>query len=221
MEQRNAFKQFEGNNWFKRNLSAKKNYVAGNDIVLSLLKDYKINPDRFLEIGCSSGYRVNGVKELYPKVEAHGIDASQEAVTFGQKKYPAVNLLNGTADDLSIYPTGHFDVVVVGFVFYVVDRGLMLKVIAEIDRVLKDKGYIVILDFSSDRMTRNKYQHITEFEAYSYKQNYESIFLGTGMYQLLDKSTRQYESTADLYAGSDYSNNLSLTLLKKDVYASY
>ncbi|MFZ5969971.1 MAG: hypothetical protein ACOYXA_00095, partial [Bacteroidota bacterium] len=82
-------------------------------------------------------------------------------------------------------------------------------------------GYLIILDFNAHRMMRNKYEHITNFDAYSYKQNYEQVFLGTGMYQLLDKSSRVYADTMARYAGSDYANNLGLSLLKKDIYAPY
>lgn len=221
MNQREAFRQFEGDGWFRRNSSVKKNYSREDDPVISLIKEYGIVPQRFLEIGCSYGYRVNGIKQTFPEAEAFGIEASPQAVDFGKNQFKNISLECGLADDLAIYPDSHFDVVVAGFVFYVIDRELLMKTAYQIDRVLKDKGFVIILDFFSDRKTRNAYQHIIEFEAFAYKQRYESLFLGSMMYQLLDKSTLQYTDLLKKYSGSDYSNNLSLVLLKKDVHAAY
>jgi ubiquinone/menaquinone biosynthesis C-methylase UbiE len=218
--QRKAFVQYEANQWYARNKQAVDNYSGEDDIVVGLLKQYHVQPLRVLEVGCSAGYRLHYLKQYYPEACVTGIDPSSDAVKKGSELYPNIELSVGTADDLSLFETGSFDLIIVGFVFYVVDRPLLLKVVSEIDRVLSDKGLLINIDFFSEKALKNKYHHITEFEAYSFKQNYESIFLASEMYQLIHKSSFDH-GTKSFDASDDYFNKCTATLLKKDVYAVY
>ncbi|MFZ5969970.1 MAG: class I SAM-dependent methyltransferase, partial [Bacteroidota bacterium] len=132
MDQREAFETYEGDEWFRRNLAVKQNYQAANDPIISLIRDYRIQPSSFLELGCSFGYRVNGIKQFFPRAEVQGVDASAEAVAYGKKQFPQIKLTQTGADDLSMFAAGSFDTLVVGFVFYVIDRDRLLKMCAEI-----------------------------------------------------------------------------------------
>lgn len=215
-----SFLSYEADAWFERNQSVINNYKAQNDRVLELIKNYGLQPKKVLEIGCSAGYRLNAIKELLPEAEVFGVEPSARAIEFGQKMYDQVNFFHGTADDLSGFENDSLDVVVVGFVFYVIDRNILLKVIAEIDRVLKNGGILIIVDFFSESSLKNIYQHIEEFNAYSFKQNYEDIFIATRLYYLLDKSTWSH-SDKKLDASDNYYDKYSISLLKKDLEASY
>ncbi len=218
--QRKAFQQYEANQWFIRNKPILDNYAGENDFVINLLQLYNIKPLRILEIGCSAGYRLNYLRNLFPAAEITGIDPSSEAVNAGKRHYPGVELFEGTADDLSRFEDGYFDLIIVGFVFYVIDRSLLLRVVAEIDRVLCNKAVVINIDFFSERPNRNRYHHITEFDAFSFKQNYENIFIASEMYQLLHRVSFHHEKRlAD--ATDDYFNKCSATLLKKDIDAVY
>lgn len=218
--QKKAFQEYEADQWFQRNKPYLDNYRAEDDIVISTIRNYRIKPQNILEIGSSAGYRLDGIKKLYPETNVSGIDPSQQAVDYGARTYPHVHLSAGTADNMSMYADGQFDLVVVGFVFYVIDRPLLLKVIAEIDRVLADKGLLIIVDFFSEKTIKNNYQHITQFQAYSYKQNYDRIFTETELYQLVFKGSFDH-STKELDSSDDYYNKCSVSLLKKDIYAAY
>lgn len=218
--QRKAFQQYEANQWFARNKSLLNSYAGEHDFVVNLLLQYKIKPLRILELGSSAGYRLHYLKHLFPDAQVFGIDPSTDAVATGTQLYPGVELHVGTADDLSVFEDGFFDLVIIGFVFYVIDRSLLLRVVSEIDRVLADKGLLINVDFFSEKAIKNNYHHITEFEAFSFKQGYETIFLASEMYQLLHKisfhhSNRQPDAT------DDYFNKCTATLLKKDVNAGY
>ncbi|MGN7720008.1 class I SAM-dependent methyltransferase [Chitinophaga sp. 22620] len=219
-EQKKAFQEYEADQWFLRNKSYLDNYDARHDIVLNTVQNYKLHPENILEIGCSAGHRLNSLKKLFPGATVCGIDPSQQAVSYGAGIYPGVELTAGTADQMKMFADGQFDLVIVGFVFYVIDRPLLLQVIAEIDRVLADKGVLVIVDFFSERTIKNHYQHITEFQAYSYKQNYDRLFTETALYHLLFKGSFDH-STGDLDSSDDYYNKCSISLLKKDIYAAY
>lgn len=218
--QKKSFLTYEADNWFERNKSIINSYTASGDKVIELIQRYNVDCESFLEIGCSAGYRLKALKELYPKSTVFGIEPSKKAIEFGKESYKNINFLHGTADDLSNFENESLDVIIVGFVFYVIDRNILFKVISEIDRVLKNGGVIIIIDFFSESSLKNSYQHIDEFQAYSYKQNYDEIFTISKLYYLLDKSTFSH-STKKLDASNDYYDKYSISLLKKDINPSY
>ncbi|SIO49148.1 class I SAM-dependent methyltransferase [Chitinophaga niabensis] len=218
--QKKAFQEYEANQWFGRNRSVLETYSPENDVVVNTLKNYHVTPKKVLEIGSSAGYRLNGIKETFRQAEVFGLDPSQQAIDYGTMHYPDVQLFTGTADNMQMFEDGQFDLVIVGFVFYVIDRHLLLKVVAEIDRVLADKGTLVAVDFFSEKAIRNHYEHITQFEAFSFKQNYDQIFTASQLYQLVHKGSFHH-SSKEYDATDDYYNKCSVTMLKKDVYAAY
>lgn len=217
---KHSFLTYEADNWFERNKVIVDNYTPENDKVIDLLKKYNVNCNKVLEIGCSAGYRLNAINEIFPKATVFGVEPSLKAIEFGKANYKNVNFSHGTADDLSDFKNDTFEVVIVGFVFYVIDRNILLKVISEIDRVLKDGGILIIIDFFSETSLKNIYAHIDEFEAYSYKQNYYEIFTNSKLYHLLDKSTFSH-STKEMDSSDNYHDKYSISLLKKDINSSY
>jgi len=220
IKQKEAFIDYEADAWFNRNKSVLLNYTKERDRVLSLIKEYKLAPKNVLEIGCSAGYRLNAIKTSFEGCSVFGIEPSKEAINYGKQQYPGVNFINGTADDLSSMEDESMDVVVVGFVFYVIDRNIFFKVVAEIDRVLKNGGILIIVDFFSETALKNVYQHIKDFSAFSFKQNYDEVFTASKLYYLLDKSTWNHSEKV-LDATDNYYDKYSVTLLKKDISASY
>lgn len=218
--QKESFLNYEADAWFERNSTVIMNYNSNEDKVIDLFKNYNFEKSTILEIGSSAGYRLNAIKNKYPDASVFGLEPSEKAINYGKLNFPEVNFKNGTADDLSDFEDASFDVVIVGFVFYVIDRIILFKVISEIDRVLKNNGVIVIIDFFSETSLKNSYQHIDEFEAYSYKQNYEDIFISSRLYYSLDKSTYSHTSK-ELDASNDYYDKYSISLLKKDINSSY
>ena len=219
-EQKSAFLSYEANAWFSRNKSKLGNYNPEEDRIITLLKNYKINPQSVLEIGSSAGYRLNAIKNYFGSESVIGVEPSKDAINFGKKEYPEVSFIHGTMDNIDDVPDSSCDLVIVGFVFYVVDRAVLLKSVAEIDRVLKNSGMLVITDFYSEKALKNNYHHISEFNAYSYKQDYYKIFESTHMYHLLDKSTYNH-ATMELNGQDDFHDLISITVLRKDVDASY
>jgi ubiquinone/menaquinone biosynthesis C-methylase UbiE len=218
--QKDAFLESEANDYFARNQAILKNYSTEKDSVLKTIQDYKCVPKRVLEIGCNAGYRLNGLKIIYPECEVYGIEPSGDAIDYGKNNYQDIFLIQGMADDLSIFEDGFFDLVIIGFVLYVVDRNLLLKTVSEIDRVLANKGVLLNIDFFAQTPSLNAYTHINSMEAYTYKQNYDEVFLASRLYQCIDKRSfshlnKQFDITDDYY------NKYSITTLKKDLSAGY
>jgi ubiquinone/menaquinone biosynthesis C-methylase UbiE len=220
MLQKQEFLKVEANSWFERNKSVVVNKSYDDEMIVNLIKAHKINPQRVLEIGCSAGYRLNHLKQEYHKCEVWGIDPSTKAIQYGLDNYPDVDLRVGTMDALDQFEDGFFDLVIVGFVFYVVDRPLLMRGVSEIDRVLKNEGALIIEDFYSVKPKRNAYKHIIDFDAYSYKMDYFQIFLSTQMYILNCLETFSHDGL-EKNIDSDYDNKISLTLLKKDLVANF
>lgn len=218
--QKEAFLNFEANEWFNRNKEMLKNYDGSNDLVVDLLEKYNVNFNNVLEIGCSFGHRLNHLKEKYNQCSAFGIDPSSLAIEFGKKKYPNINLCEGTADNMNNYKSNFFDVVIVGFVFYVLDRDDLLKVVSEIDRVLKSGGILIIVDFFAIKPHKNPYEHIKDFDAYSFKQSYEEVFIASKLYSLFDKITVNHQDHS-LDSVDNYSEKMTYTLLKRDICVNY
>ena len=217
--QKKIFMQYEADSWFNRNKKFIENYNSKTDQVISTISKYGINPNSILEIGCSGGYRLNSLKEMFPNSKVFGIDPSNKAKKYCNNNFPLINFKKGTADDLSHLTSESIDLIIVGFVLYVIDRNILLKVISEIDRVLKNNGELIIVDFFSEIPTKNKYFHISEIDAFSYKQNYDEIFTSTKLYCKIDKSTFSHSNKKSNYT-NDYHDNYTVSLLKKN-YQSY
>lgn len=215
--QKEAFLSHEADSYFFRN--AKVEYKPEDDKVLKVLKEYGVKPANVLEIGCNTGFRLNAINELY-NAKVSGIEPSNEAITRGRELYPKVNFTRGTADEMPNYASDEFDLVVIGFVLYVVDRDVLFKVISETDRVLSSGGLLVIIDFFAEKPNRNPYVHIKDNEAYTYKQNYEEIFVASKLYHMLDKRSMSHSNKQYDLSG-DYHDKYSVVTLRKDLTAGY
>jgi ubiquinone/menaquinone biosynthesis C-methylase UbiE len=218
--QREAFIQYEADAWFERNLVAIKHYNVQEDPVVKLLNRYSLQPKNLIELGCSAGHRLNGIKASFPDCDVSGIEPSKKAIEKGKSTYRSIKFHQGVADNLLGYDSGSMDVVIVGFIFCLIDREVIFKTVSEIDRILKNHGSLILIDFFSESTLKLSYKHISDFDAYTYKQNYEDIFISSRMYYLLDKSTLNH-TTKRPDASEDYYNKYSISLLKKDAFASY
>ena len=90
-------------------------------------------------------------------LDLYGIDPSSSSILECSKLYPDLNLKIGTSDCLE-YDDNFFDLIIVGFCFYVVDRELIFKSVSEIDRVLKSGSFLSIHDFDPLYPTVSKYR---------------------------------------------------------------
>ena len=172
MSQKNTFLSGEGNMWYQRNKSAFTTEKQKEDPVLLALEHCQIKPVRVLEIGCANGWRLAELHNRY-NCETYGVDPSEEAIVDGKVQYPYMHLSVGTADDLPrIEPV---DLIVFGFCLYLCDPEDLFKIAMESHHLLKNNGYIAILDFHPPTgHYRNKYSH--KEGVYSYKMNYSTIF---------------------------------------------
>lgn len=131
-----------------------------------------------LEIGCGEGGRLKYLQDNY-SIKCSGIEPSKKAVDIANSK--GIQAKIGTADCLE-FDDGSFDIVVFGFCLYLCDREELFQIAFEADRVIRDKGFIVILDFFNTQETRkNKYKH--KDNIYSYKMDYRNLFIWHPFYE--------------------------------------
>jgi len=173
------FLKKEGDNWFKRNKGTA--WEGGRwDPPLYLMEQYSLRPKRVLEIGCSNGWRLAEIIKKH-HVKCVGVEPSPLAIKEGKKKNSKVIFKRGIASSLPLEET--FDLVIINFVLHWVSREFLFKVIAEIDRVVADEGYLIIGDFLPDNPTKVRYHHLPKEEVYTYKQDYTQIFTVSALYQ--------------------------------------
>jgi ubiquinone/menaquinone biosynthesis C-methylase UbiE len=165
---------------------------TGDDSVIQALKEQPASYHDILEIGCSNGWRLEALRREY-HASCHGIDPSLEAVKEGQKSFPELSLRQGTADELD-FGDDAFDLVIFGFCLYLCDRSDLFQIAREADRVLRDRGRLVIFDFFPPFSYRNPYAH--QPDLWTYKMNYAAMFLWHPAYALLSHKTFSHGSTA-------------------------
>jgi len=174
-EQKNIFSASEGDQWFNRNLNSNNANADKNDHIdktIEILKSIEFFPKKVLEIGCSSGKRLNQIKKAFI-ADCWGIDPSSQAIEAGKKKYLEISLNVGTADSLP-YVDNSFDTIIFGCCLYLCDRKDLFKIAYEADRCLKNEGTLIVKDFYPTFPYKNKYLH---FEGiYSYKMDYSKMF---------------------------------------------
>ncbi len=214
-KQEDIFLSFEGDNWFERNKEA---LTKRDDLVVFLLDLYRIKPSRVLEIGCSNGYRLARLKEKYG-CEVIGVEPSEKAIEDGRSKFPGVEFVRGTAEDMD-FQEGLFDLIILKSVMHWIDRDVLLKSVANIDRSLARNGLLVIGDFQTPYPIKRRYHHLKDMEVYTYKLSYRNIFLSTGGYIEIAFLSMDHDThTLSVDAEMDRYYGLAL-LKKKEIYVN-
>ena len=209
MKQKEVFLETEGNNWFLRNKNSTNQY----EVDVRVIERYTNNlHGKVLEIGCSKG---NKLAKIVKNMKGYGIDQSDSAIQEGLKNHPKLKLNIGTADQLC-FEDNFFDIVIFGFCLYLVDRSLLLKCVSEADRVLKNKGFLIITDFDSVLPSRRPYHHFNG--VFSYKMHYEKLFLASPHYSLVEKKSYSHSGQEFII---DPQERISTSVLFKDLESGY
>jgi SAM-dependent methyltransferase len=221
-KQDDVFLKGEGDSWFSRNaegLDEKSETFDWPTYLIELIDD-KSNIKTIAELGCSNGWRLNKLQNIYPHVEFSGIDPSLEAIEDGKKKYPKIELQKGVLADIPLRE--EFDIVIVYFVLCWVDRYSLAKSIAEVDRLVKDGGMLIIGDFYPDYPQRRLYHHLAEENIFTYKQKYAGIFESLGTYKEITRCTSVNDTRQSVSIQTcDSSNRLSCSVLHKSLTNYY
>lgn len=209
-KQKQVFLASEGDAYFRRN--ADRLVTREHDIVVAALRQNRVKPKSFLEIGCANGHRVATLARMLGAAGA-GVDPSHEAIEAGRAQFPDVDLRVGTADRIP-YADASFDLVIFGFCFYLIDPASHFQTVAEADRVLRDGGSLAILDFISPVPYTNDYVHMQGLK--SHKMEFARYFTAHPAYALIG---RHLEIVSDDQPTID--NRVGVDLLVKDMRAAF
>lgn len=180
--QRERFREGEGDAYFARNDKAlcALETRAKSDLPLRLIRDLGLAPRRVLEVGAGTGWRLADLSRDAAAPWTLALEPSRAATGAGQERYPAVTFARASAEALPV-ADGSFDLVVLGFFLYLVDRRDLFAVASECDRVLADGGALVLLDFFAERPHKNVYA--AQPDLFSYKMDYRKMFLWNPAYR--------------------------------------
>ncbi|WP_199608982.1 class I SAM-dependent methyltransferase [Flocculibacter collagenilyticus] len=212
--QKEIFLASEGDAWYQRNKASFEKLADDQDLIAEFIAAQEISPEHVLEIGCSDGRRLSIFNKKF-NTTCSGIDVSTEAINAGKVNYPTIDLQVGSADKLA-FNDEQFDLVIIGFCLYLCDRKDLFRIAAEVDRVLKDGGYVVIQDFHTPFAYKNKYSHCDNI--YSYKMDYSKLFSWNPAYTLLSSNITSHSGLA-LRVQPD--ERISINLLYKSIENAY
>jgi cyclopropane fatty-acyl-phospholipid synthase-like methyltransferase len=183
----------EGDDFFSRNFEGHKapNLRENKKTILSCIENSKINFDSVIEFGCNYGDLLNYFSTVLDK-QCVGIEASNKAVEYGRKLYSdAVEFHHGIIADNPVSNDASkdslFDLAIVDDVFSWVSRNSILASIANVDKSIKDGGFLFIRDFSPHKFTKNLNHHVKSADVFNFKVvgSHSKILMQTGMYEIV------------------------------------
>lgn len=151
--QRSIWSNGVGDNWLERN----KHALGQVDMVLPLMDKIGEKPQRVLEIGCASGWRLKALEEKYG-CEAWGVDPSDDSIKAAKEK--GCKAERATSDKLP-FPDSGFDYVIFGFCLCFISPEDWPALVAESDRVLCQGGHLIINDFATSGYSKGVLQWVT------------------------------------------------------------
>jgi ubiquinone/menaquinone biosynthesis C-methylase UbiE len=212
--QSKIFLEGEGDGWFERNKAAldSKPHFYEVETIKRVLDSFKDSINLICEIGSGNGAKLNDLCKFFNAL-GEGVDPSENAVISGNKSYTDINLKVSTAVNLP-FDDSAFDLVYFGFCLYLVDRGDIYKAVAEADRVLKNGGFLAILDFDPALRHKRQYHHHPNIS--SYKTSYSDFFTSNGHYYLVAKESFSHDAN---HFSTDSNERISVTVLYKELNA--
>lgn len=195
MKQVDIFIRGEAMAWYERN---KRKIDLNNDPILAMIKKYKIAPCHSLEIGCSSGWRVDAMYHM--GFDAFGVDPLIRDNNSGYLSF-------GTAD----YPNplrNEFDLIIYGWCLYLCDPEDHFKIAERGNIYLNDGGYLIVYDFYPESPYKRPYKHKPGL--FSHKMDFSQLWLKHPAYSLYAK---------EIYGDGD--NRTAVTILKKDMKTAF
>lgn len=210
--QKTVFLQGEGDMWFKRNIVAvtEAPYPGWLDKVAKFIQPHH----RVLEVGCANGRNLSVIRKA-TGCKCAGVDPSALAVEDGRARFEGLDLKVGTMDQLP-FDDHEFDVVIVGFCLYLVDRPLLCASVAEVDRVLKSPGFLIVTDFDPPYPTARAYHHKDGVS--SFKMAYYKLFEMFPHYVLVEKYS--FSHFGDVFSVTE-TERICSAILFKDLLSGY
>jgi len=218
--QESVFIEKEADAWFERNAKAILEPVKSNHRIIQALKQLQIShPFTLVDLGGGSGKVSAGIIETFPNCNATVLEPSAKAIQAGKERFPSIEFLQGSLTQASEMPARNFDLVLVSGVFCWIDRSLLSQAVANVDRLVKPGGYLLISDFETPYPRANPYHHHPDL--YTYKQNYFQPFLALNIYTEIYASAGPIEAHSSANENDPYDTWWATAILQKDMHGRY
>lgn len=217
MLQDEVFIRSEGDSWFARNRDALQTFDPKVDLPLRLLELYGLRPLAVLEVGAANGARLAAIHRM-TGARTLAVEPSAQAIQDGHANFPFVTFVRGTADAVPLHES--YDLVIVNFVFHWVDRLTLFRSVAEVDRLVRDGGFLIVGDFQPVNRLRVPYHHLQDGAVYTYKQDYAELFRSSGLYHPVAMLTAHH-ATKQLDPDVAENERIGACLLRKDLRSHY
>lgn len=204
----------EGDKYYERNRDAQNNFST--DLMQEHLRTLVGPGMKVLDVGCGTGYRLPDLKKR--GAECVGVDPAPIAIQNGKKQFPDITLIESVAHTLP-FPDQTFDLVFMNVVLYTIPRQFLLRTVAEMDRVLKDGGRLVVADFFPDTPHRRTDRHTEGY--FNYKQRFWEMFTASNLYTTVNEIKYVFGSSVknDSLTGGD--NDCIIVDMQKNLEGNY
>jgi SAM-dependent methyltransferase len=214
VSQGEIFLDSEGNQYFDRchirEQCEEGQNPAENDLSSKLMGLYDLKPKTVLDIGCSNGFRLEGMRNTLG-AQCFGLEPGIDAIEDGRKRFPNLNLQQGLCSNIPWDRS--FELIVVNFVLHWVERDAIDRCINEIDRVLESGGFLLLGDFFPDHAHDNDYHHLPG-KIRTFKEQYFERFTERGYTHLAHLSTH-HSHLKTVQVCSDPIERVIVSLLQK------
>ena len=206
----------EGTAWFRRNHAALGSpAMLEYDWPLRLIRLYNLTPSTIVEVGCSNGWRLAALAQ--PDRACIGIEPSAEAIADGNARYPDLELYQALATSLPLRDA-IADLVIVSYVYHWLTRDSLLLATSEVDRVLREGGYLILADFAPDVPTQVSYKHRAGLWTWKLPDSYSRIFLATGGYREVTSVSYNHDTHPDAADTSSNQRGSCILLVRESQY---
>lgn len=173
----------EYENYYRRN--SEKEYYPENDRILKvadqLTKMTDCNGFNWCEIGCSDARRFKHLKKYGFSV--CGVEPGSVAANIAIKNGDRVQI----ADASTFTFDYKFDVVHLGFFLYLCPPSEYFSIALNVDKHLKEGGFLLIEDFDKKYFEMKEYSHDVTMSLYKF--DFSSLFGWHPSYKLISKNT--------------------------------
>tara|TARA_B100000989_G_scaffold185439_1_gene139558 strand:- start:508 stop:1167 length:660 start_codon:yes stop_codon:yes gene_type:complete len=201
-------KNKEADSFYLRNFKYfNENFL--DEKIVNLIKNNNLRAENLLEIGCVNGYKLNQYSKLLKSKKSYGVDLSKKSIRDGKRKYKNLKLLNISSLQINRIKI-KFDLIICGFFLYQLDRELIFNQFDLIFNKIKEKGFLLIIDF--DPLFKHTNKDFNAKDLMSYKMSYDNFLVESGLFEIVSKIKYKTNSKDKRKFKSD---QISLTLFRK------
>ena len=218
-----AFFEGEGSAWFQRNRDYLiHHWSPSRDWPLRLLDLYHLDPLVVVEVGCAGGHRLAALADPSASGRGYGrtcigVDASAEAIADGRERYPYLELHHGLATSLPLRDD-LADLCIASYLLHWIGRESLLLAAAEIDRVLKVGGHLLVADFAPGYPTQVAYKHKPGLWTWKLPDSYAGLWTSTGRYREIARVTYDHDNREDRTDAPSQQRGACVLLRKESQY---